>query len=434
MMSSIQPHPYENSLAFAQHQDEQDPLRHFREGFHIPQVHGREAIYFCGNSLGLQPKTVRATVEEELSHWEKLAVEGHFLGKQPWLTYHKQFREPIAKLVGALPHEVVVMNNLTTNLHLMMVSFYQPTPDRYRIVMEAGAFPSDQYAIESQVRFHGYDPADAIVEVAPRPGKHTLRTEDIIKIVSDKNTKPALVLFGGINYYTGQVFDMQAIAAAAHQAGSYVGFDLAHAIGNVPMQLNAWNADFAIWCSYKYLNSSPGGVAGAFVHERHANNPDLPRFAGWWGHDEATRFQMKKGFVPQHGADGWQLSNAPILQMAAHRASLAIFEEAGLENLRQKSIRLTGFLEFIIRTDSILSQVLTIITPANATERGCQLSMLVREKGKAIFDKITAEGVIGDWREPDVIRLSPVPLYNSFEEVYRCGQILSQSVQEVLAN
>jgi kynureninase len=433
MTKTLELKPYENSLDFARQADAQDPMHHFRQRFHIPIIHGKEAIYLCGNSLGLQPKSAREVIEKDLLHWEKLAVEGHFTGKQPWLTYHKQFRDSLGKIVGALPHEVVAMNNLTTNLHLMLVSFYRPTPDRYRIVMEAGAFPSDQYAVESQVRFHSYDPADAIVEIKPREGEHTLRTEDILKIVSDENTKPALILFGGINYYTGQVFDMKAIAAAAHQAGAAVGFDLAHAIGNVPMHLHDWNADFAVWCSYKYLNSSPGGVAGAFVHERHANNPDLPRFAGWWGYDEATRFQMKKGFLPQAGADGWQLANAPILLMAAHRAALDIFDEAGLDNLRQKSIQLTGFLEFIIQNDPVLKQSLTIITPAIPAERGCQLSMLVREKGKVIFDKISAAGVIGDWREPDVIRLSPVPLYNSFEDVYQCGQILAKTVREVLA-
>ena len=420
---------YDNSLAFARRMDAEDSLRHFRERFHIPVVHGKEAIYFCGNSLGLQPKTVRETIEKELLHWEKLAVEGHFTGKQPWLTYHKQFREPLGRLVGGLPHEVVAMNNLTTNLHLMLVSFYQPTPGRHRIVMEAGAFPSDQYAVESQVRFHGFDPADAIVEIQPRVGEHTLRTEDIVQVITDPATQPALVLFGGINYYTGQVFDMAAIAEAARQAGACVGFDLAHAIGNVPLHLHDWEADFAVWCSYKYLNSSPGGVAGAFVHERHAQNTNLPRFAGWWGHDEAVRFQMKKGFVPQAGADGWQLANAAILQMAAHRAALDIFEEAGLENLRRKSVQLTGFLEFLIKSNPVLNDALRIITPANPDERGCQLSMLVRENGKQLFDKITAAGVIGDWREPDVIRLSPVPLYNGFEDVYRCVEIVAEAMK-----
>ena len=423
----------ENTLAAARQMDAADPLRHFRQRFHIPVINGQETIYFCGNSLGLQPKAAREIIENEMRHWETLAVEGHFTGKQPWLTYHKQFREPLAKLTGALPHEVVAMNNLTTNLHLLMVSFYRPVPERYRIVMEAGAFPSDQYAIESQVRLHGYDPTDAIVEVRPREGEHTLRTEDILEIVSAENTKPALVLFGGINYYTGQVFDMQAIAKAARQAGACVGFDLAHAIGNVPLHLHDWNADFAVWCSYKYLNSGPGGVAGAFVHERHANNPHLPRLAGWWGHDEATRFQMKKGFVPQHGADGWQLANGPVLLMAAHRAALDIFDEADIEKLRQKSIRLTGFLESIIQNDPLLRENLTIITPENPLERGCQLSMLVRKGGRAVFEKLHAAGIIGDWREPDVIRLSPVPLYNSFEDVYRCGEILAASMREVLA-
>ncbi len=423
---------YENTLAFAQHLDAEDQLRAFRSRFYIPVIHDQEAIYLCGNSLGLQPNTAGLYLDKEMLHWQKLAVEGHFTGKQPWLTYHKQFREPLGKLVGGRPHEVVAMNNLTTNLHLMMVSFYQPTADRYRIVMEAGAFPSDQYAVESQVRFHGYDPATAIVELKPRPGEYTLRTEDIVATITDPATKPALVMLGGINYYTGQVFDMQAITAATHQAGAKVGFDLAHAIGNVPLQLHDWGTDFAVWCSYKYLNSSPGGIAGAFVHERHAQTTDLPRLAGWWGYDEATRFQMQKGFVPQYGADGWQLANAPILLMTVHKASLDIFDEAGLSRLRQKSIQLTGFLEYILQTEPILAKHLTIITPKDPAARGCQLSLLVSSKGKAIFEKISAASVIGDWREPNVIRLSPVPLYNSFEDVFRCGEILKKSVQEVL--
>ncbi|MDJ1483167.1 kynureninase [Cytophagaceae bacterium YF14B1] len=428
MISSI---TYENSLEFAQKMDTSDPLRQFRNYFHIPLIHDKEAIYLCGNSLGLQPKAARNMIEQEMLHWQTLAVEGHFLGKQPWLTYHKQFRPLLSNLTGALSHEVVAMNNLTTNLHLMMISFYQPTSDRYRIIMEAGAFPSDQYAVESQVRFHGFDPSDVIIEIKPREGEHTLRTEDIIQAITNPENKPALVLFGGVNYYTGQVFDMQAISKTAHEAGAYVGFDLAHAIGNVSLHLHDWGADFAVWCSYKYLNSSPGGISGAFVHERHANNPELPRLAGWWGYDEATRFQMKKGFIPQHGADGWQLANAPILLMAVHRASLDIFQEAGLENLRQKSILLTGYLEFLIQNDPILNQTLHIITPSNPEERGCQLSMLTTKNGKGIFDKITEAGVIGDWREPNVIRLSPVPLYNSFEDIYRCGEILSRCVREI---
>lgn len=428
MISSI---TYENSLDFAQKMDASDPLKQFRNRFHIPLIHDQEAIYLCGNSLGLQPKAARDTIEQEMLYWQTLAVEGHFLGKEPWLTYHKQFRPLLSNLTGALSHEVVAMNNLTTNLHLMMISFYQPTSDRYRIIMEAGAFPSDQYAVESQVRFHGFDPSDAIIEIKPRAGEQTLRTEDIIRTIANHENKPALVLFGGVNYYTGQVFDMKAISKAAHETGAYVGFDLAHAIGNVSLHLHDWGADFAVWCSYKYLNSSPGGVSGAFVHERHANNPDLPRLAGWWGYDEATRFQMKKGFIPQHGADGWQLANAPILLMAVHRASLDIFQEAGLENLRQKSILLTGYLEFLIQNDPILNQIVSIITPSNVEERGCQLSMLTTTNGKHIFDKITEAGVIGDWREPNVIRLSPVPLYNSYEDIYRCGEILSRCVREV---
>ncbi len=352
---------FENTLTFARRLDSGDPLRKFRNRFYIPVVEGREAIYLCGNSLGLQPKSAREAVEREMLHWETLAVEGHFVGRQPWLTYHKQFKEPIGQLIGALPHETVVMNNLTANLHLLMASFYQPTPQRYKILMEAGAFPSDQYAVESQVKFHGFDPAEAILEVLPRTGECTLRTEAIIQVIEAHKDSLALVLFGGINYYTGQVFDMKAITEAGRKVGTYVGFDLAHAIGNVPMHLHDWGADFAVWCSYKYLNSGPGSVAGAFVHERHADNASLLRLAGWWGYDEGARFGMQKGFKPMYGADGWQLSNGPILLMATHKAALEIFEEAGINNLRDKSIKLTGYLEFILRTHPLLASHIRII-------------------------------------------------------------------------
>ncbi len=421
---------YENSLSFARQLDAEDPLREFRSRFFIPEVEGKEAIYLCGNSLGLQPKSARDAVERELEHWQKLAVEGHFEGRQPWLTYHKQFKEPIGQLVGALPHETVVMNNLTANLHLLMTSFYQPTPDRYKVLMEGGAFPSDQYAVESQAALHGFSPEEAIVEVHPRPGEYTLRTEDITRTIEEHAGSLALVLFGGINYYTGQVFDMEAIAKAAHRAGARVGFDLAHAIGNVPVHLHDWEADFAVWCSYKYLNSGPGGVAGAFVHEKHADSR-LPRLAGWWGYDEESRFQMQKGFRPMYGADGWQLSNGPILLMAPHQAALAIFQEAGMENLRAKSKKLTGYLEFILTSGSLLKEYIQIITPAQPEWRGCQLSLLLPRIGKKVFEQISKAGVTGDWREPDVIRLSPIPLYNSFEDVFRCGQILSQGIRAV---
>lgn len=422
---------YENTLSFAQQLDAQDPLRSYRDKFYIPVVEGKEAIYLCGNSLGLQPKTARQAVEREMLHWEKLAVEGHFVGRQPWLTYHKQFKESIGRLVGALPHETVVMNNLTANLHLMLASFYRPTTSRFKIVMEAGAFPSDQYAVESQVLLHGFDPAEVIVEVSPRPGAYTLHTEDIIQKIAENAAETALVLFGGINYYTGQVLDMDVITRAGHEAGACVGFDLAHAIGNIPMHLHDWGVDFAVWCSYKYLNSGPGSVAGVFVHDRHAD-AHLPRMAGWWGYDEATRFQMQKGFKAQHGADGWQLANGPILLMAAHKASLEIFDAAGMEALRRKSEKLTGFLEFVLQTDPVLRTHIQIITPTDPRCRGSQLSLLVPKIGKQVFERISQEGVIADWREPDVIRLSPVPLYNRFEDVYRCGEILARNIASLL--
>jgi kynureninase len=423
------PLQFENSLSFARQLDEADPFRSYRNRFHIPIVGGREAIYFCGNSLGLQPKNAREAVEAEMLHWEKLAVEGHFVGRQPWLTYHKQFKEPIGRLVGALPHETVVMNNLTTNLHLMLSSFYRPTPGRYKVLMEGGAFPSDQYAVESQVILRGFLPEDAILEVYPRPGEYTLRTEDIVRQIEENADSLALVLFGGINYYTGQVFDMATITEAGHRAGAYVGFDLAHAIGNIPMHLHDWGADFAVWCSYKYLNSGPGGVAGAFVHEKHADAA-LPRLAGWWGYDEETRFRMEKGFKPMYGADGWQLANAPVLLLATHKAALDIFDEASLEALRRKSLQLTEYLEYILRTDPVLNAHIQIITPNVPEWRGCQLSLLVPEIGKTVFERMSREGVIADWREPDVIRLAPVPLYNSFEDVYQCGEILARSIRQ----
>ena len=417
---------YQNSFAYAQSLDEQDPLRHFRQQFFIPSPNGQPAIYFCGNSLGLQPKSARAFVERELEKWEKLAVEGHFRGEDPWFTYHELLAPATARLVGAQPGEVVVMNNLTTNLHLLLVSFYRPTGRRFKIITEAGGFPSDQYALESQVRFHGYDPDAAIVELTPREGEHTLRTEDILRTIEEEGEELALIMMGGVNYYTGQFFDLEAITRAGKAAGVPVGFDLAHAVGNLPLRLHDWGVDFAAWCSYKYLNSSPGGSAGAFVHERHAHNPSLPRFAGWWGHRQEERFQMKKGFKPMAGAAGWQLSNSAILPMAVHRAALEIFDGAGMDNLRQKSLQLTGYLEFLIQDLQLGEDALEIITPADPQARGCQLSLLVHRKGRELFENLSAAGVIGDWREPNVIRVAPVPLYNTFEEVWRFGQLLRE--------
>jgi kynureninase len=417
---------YENTLDFVQTLDAKDALRPFREQFIFPKHNGGDVLYFCGNSLGLQPKTVRQALLNELDQWATHGVEGHFLGELPWMYYHKFLTPQSARLVGALPHEVVVMNTLTVNLHLAMVSFYRPTPQRFKIIMEAGAFPSDQYAVESQVRWHGFEPEKAIVEVAPRSGEDTLRMEDILQIIEKEGSETALVMFGGVNYYTGQFYDLEKIAAAAHRVGANVGFDLAHTAGNLPLKLHGWNADFAVWCSYKYLNSGPGGPAGLFVHERHGENPALPRFAGWWGHDEGERFQMKKGFKPMRGAEGWQISNAQIFSFAAHKASLDIFDAAGMENLREKSLHLTGFLEFVLNEANRDKNLFKIITPENPAERGCQLSLLTDGRGKALFNYLTDNGAITDWREPNVIRFAPVPLYNSFEDVWRLGRLIEK--------
>ena len=410
------------TLDLARRQDAADPLKSFREQFIFPQHEGHNAIYLCGNSLGLQPVSTRQALLDELDQWATYGVEGHFMGENPWMYYHKYLTPQSARLVGALPHEVVVMNTLTVNLHLMMVSFYRPTSSRYKIIMEAGAFPSDQYAMETQVRWHGFDPETAIIEIAPRPGEETLRTEDILDTIEQHKNELALTMFGGVNYYTGQWYDMQAITEAAHRAGAYAGFDLAHAAGNVPVQLHDWGADFAVWCSYKYLNSGPGGPSGAFVHERHAANPDLPRFAGWWGHDEKERFKMRKGFKPMYGAEGWQLSNAQIFAFAAHKASLDIFDQAGMAQLRAKSVLLTGFMEQLLREADPDNRQYRIITPTDPEQRGCQLSLLTQENGKALFDRLTQKGIIADWREPNVIRFAPIPLYNSFEDVWQLAQ------------
>ncbi|AMM52830.1 kynureninase [Rufibacter sp. DG15C] len=416
---------FQNTLAFAQAQDAADSLRNFREQFHIPQQNGQDTVYLCGNSLGLQPKSARAAVEEEMHKWATLGVEGHFTGDTPWFTYHKALAGPSARIVGAKPEEVVIMNQLTVNLHLMLVSFYQPKEGRYKILTEAGAFPSDQYALETQVKFHGYTPEDAIIEISPRKGETTWRNEDILQAIQEHGDELALVMMGGVHYYTGQVFDMAAITQAAHAMGALCGFDLAHAAGNVPLQLHDWDVDFAVWCTYKYMNSGPGGTSGAFVHERHANNPNLPRFAGWWGHDQQERFQMKKGFIPMAGAEGWQLSNAQILPLAVHKASLALFEEAGIKNLRAKSERLTAYLEYLIKELNQPKELLEIITPSAPEARGCQISLLVNQNGRQLFDTLMANGFILDWREPNVIRVAPTPMYNTFEDVYRFGQFLA---------
>ena len=403
--------------------DAADPLAPFRQEFHIPPgPDGQPCAYFCGNSLGLMPVAARAAVEQEFADWQRLGVEGHFHGTSPWLHYHEALAAPTARLVGARPLEVVVMNNLTVNLHLLLVSFYRPTATRFVILMEGGAFPSDQYALESQARLHGLDPAAAIVELVPRMGEHTLRTADILAKIAELGDTLAVVLLGGVNYYTGQAFDMAAITRAGHATGATVGFDLAHAAGNLVLHLHDWDVDFACWCSYKYLNSGPGGTSGVFVHERYAHRPELLRLAGWWGHDPADRFQMKKGFRPMPGAAGWQLSNAQIFPMAIHRASLAIVDRAGgMAALRRKSEQLTARLEAHLRGLGLPTATLEIITPADPAQRGCQLSVLVHERGRELFDHLAARGVLADWREPNVIRLAPVPLYNSFADVDRAG-------------
>ena len=417
---------YENTLSAARALDTQDPIRAFREQFIFPQQDGRDVCYLCGNSLGLQPKAIRQALLNELDQWAEHGVEGHFRGDLPWMQYHKYLTKQSARLVGALPHEVVVMNTLTVNLHLMMASFYRPNATRFKIVIEAGAFPSDQYAMESQVRWHGLDPETAIVEVAPRAGEDTLRTEDILQVIKNHGDSVALVMFGGVNYYTGQFYDLAQITAAGHSVGAKVGFDLAHAAGNLPLQLHDWGPDFAVWCSYKYINSGPGGPSGAFVHERHAKSPELPRFAGWWGHDEDERFKMKKGFIPMFGAEGWQLSNAQIFSFAAHKASLDIFDAAGMDHLRAKSLQLTAFLEQVLLEADPGKSFFRIITPSDPAQRGCQLSLLTDERGKALFDYLAKHGVIADWREPNVIRFAPVPLYNSFEDVWNVGQLVAK--------
>jgi kynureninase len=422
---------FQNTKAFAQQLDEQDPLKKYRSKFLLPNFHKEKVIYFTGNSLGLQPASTASYLQQELDDWAKWGVEGHFHAERPWFAYHEFLTAKSARIVGALPSEVVVTHSLTTNLHLLMVSFYQPKGKRTKIICEAKAFPSDQYALESQVRFHGLNPAETIIEIAPREGEHLIREEDILMAIAETGDELALVMFGGVNYYTGQLFNMKRITEAGHAVGAFVGFDLAHAAGNVDLHLHDWGVDFAAWCSYKYLNSGPGNVSGMFVHQRHEFNPELPRFAGWWGYDKETRFLMKPGFVPMKGAEGWQLSNAPVFGMAAHLASLDIFDEVGMPALRKKSELLTGYLEFIINDITARhgeKVSFEIITPKEKVKRGCQLSMLVHGQGKSLFEYISDKGVVADWREPNVIRMAPVPLYNSFEDIYRFGQILEGGI------
>ena len=414
---------YKDTANFASELDAKDELRSYRNEFYIPlQKNGEEHIYMCGNSLGLQPKRTKEFLNQELDDWANFGVEGHFHAKNPWLPYHEFLAEGYAKIVGAKTSEVVAMNTLTVNLHLMMVSFYKPTKQRHKIIIEGDAFPSDIYAVESQIKHHGFLPTTSLIKLRPRNRESSIRTEDIAAIIEREGDQIALIMLGGVNYYTGQVFDFQTITKLAHNKQINVGFDLAHAAGNIKLELHKWNVDFAVWCSYKYLNSGPGSVAGAFIHEKH-HNANLPRFAGWWGHNKEERFKMPDKFNPITSAEGWQLSNPPILSLAAIRASLSIFDEVGMDKLVSKSKKLTDYLVFLL--NSIETDRIEIITPK---ERGCQLSIRVKNGDKKLFDSITVKGVIADWREPDVIRVAPIPLYNSFQDVFNFYSLLKEEL------
>ncbi len=418
---------YQISLAFAKQMDEKDELRKYRSQFHLPlQKNGEPYIYLCGNSLGLQPKSTRSALEQELEDWKNLGVEGHFHAKNPWMPYHEFLTEAMAKVVGAKPSEVVVMNTLTVNLHLMMVSFYQPKGKRTKILIEADAFPSDKYAAQSQIRFHGLDPKDCLIELKARKGEVCLQHEDIQQVIEEHGDEIALILLGNTNYYTGQYFNMKKISAWGHAKGCKVGFDCAHGAGNMPLNLHDSGCDFAVWCNYKYLNAGPGSMGGVFVHERHHHDKTLPRLEGWWGHNKATRFKMRDAFDPIPTAEAWQMSNPPILAMAAVWSSLKLFDEVGMNKLRTKAISLTGYLEFLVK--SLGEDVINIITPADPKLRGSQLSIQVKNADKTLFDKITKAGVIADWREPDVIRVAPVAMYNSFEDVFRFYSVLKDNL------
>lgn len=421
---------FENSLDFAQQLDAQDQLRQYQNEFSFPQVNGKNVIYFTGNSLGLQPNRARTYVDEVMNDWANLAVEGHFYAEKPWWDYHERFANPLSQLVGALPSEVTVMNTLTVNLHLLMVSFYRPTATRYKIICEEKAFPSDQYLFQSQVNFHGYATEDTIVEVKRRDGEHNIRLEDVLATINEVGDELALVLIGGVNYYTGQVFDMKAITEAGHRVGAYVGWDLAHAAGNIELHLHDWQVDFAAWCSYKYMNSGPGNASGCFIHEKHHTNSELPRFAGWWGHNKERRFKMEQQFDPIQGADGWQISNLPVLSLAPYLASVELFAEIGMDALIAKRNTITSYLEFVLHEiDREVNGNFEIITPSNPSERGCQLSVFLHGEGRSLFDYLMKNGVIIDWREPNVIRFAPVPLYTSYEDIYRFGQILKTGIE-----
>lgn len=423
---------YKNTIEFAKELDSKDELKDFRQKFYIPLVKGKETIYFTGNSLGLQSKNVQEVVLDELEDWANFGVEGHTNARNPWLYYNEIFPDLLTEIVGAKIEEIVVMNQLTTNLHLMLTTFYRPTKDRYKIICEAKAFPSDQYAFASQVKLHGLKPEDCIIEIEPRDGRHTIENEDVIKAIKEHGNSVALVIIGGVSYYTGQVFNMKEITKAAHEQGAYCGFDLAHGAGNIPLELHDWQVDFACWCTYKYLNSGPGSVGGVFIHEKHINNKDLLRLAGWWGTNKETRFKMEKNFDPIPTAEGWQLSNAPVLSMAAHKAALEVFNEAGMHKLIAKSKLLTGFLIHVLNeiNNNQEVNVLEIITPLNEGEYGCQISMIIKKNGKQVFEELKKDGVIADWREPDVIRVAPVPLYNTFEDVFNFGEKLKNAINK----
>jgi len=420
---------FQISQSYAKQLDQEDELRAFRSKYHLPiQKNGESFIYLCGNSLGLQPKTTQQQIEQELLDWKNLGVEGHFHAKNPWLPYHEFLTEAMAKVVGAKPTEVVVMNTLTINLHLMMVSFYQPKGKRNKILIEADAFPSDKYAAQSQIRFHGLPPNEHLIELKARAGEVCLREEDILEVIDQQGEDIALILLGNTNYYTGQYFDMKKITKWGHAKGCFVGFDCAHGAGNVPLNLHKSGCDFAVWCNYKYLNSGPGGMGGAFVHERHHHNKTIPRLEGWWGHNKKTRFKMRDAFDPIPTTEAWQLSNPPIMAMVSVWSSLKIFDEVGMKRLRKKAIKLTGFLEYLVK--SLGEDVINIVTPSDPKQRGSQLSIQVKNADKKLFDIITEKGVIADWREPDVIRVAPVPMYNSFQDVYNFYKILKNALNE----
>ena len=420
---------FQNTKAFAQELDKQDPLHHYKNEFIFPQHNGKKVVYFTGNSLGLQPKRTKKYVDEVMNDWANLAVEGHFYADKPWWDYHERFANPLSKIVGAKPSEVTVMNTLTVNLHLLMVSFYRPTKTRYKIICEEKAFPSDQYMFQSQVHFHGYKTEDAIVEIKRREGEHNIRLEDVLAKINEVGDALALVLIGGVNYYTGQVFDIKTITEAGHKVGAKVGWDLAHAAGNIKLELHDWHVDFACWCSYKYMNSGPGNASGCFIHEKHHNDNDLPRFAGWWGHNKERRFKMEPQFEPVHGADGWQISNLPILSLAPYLASDEMLDENGMDALIQKRNHITAYLEFVLHEiDKEVNSTFEIITPQNQEERASQLSVFLHGEGRSLFDYLMSNGVITDWREPNVIRLAPVPLYCSYEDMFDFGQILKQGI------